>query len=79
MEKFWELSEGTWESRRASQNFAGDSRQFGGAGTVLARMFTVNLGCQLENIPVVSQSTPVFFFFFITLGLELSDTKVYEP
>ena len=20
-----------------------------------------------------------FFFFFITLGLELSDTKVYEP
>jgi len=21
----------------------------------------------------------VFFFFFITLGLELSDTKVYEP
>ena len=22
---------------------------------------------------------PTFFFFFITLGLELSDTKVYEP
>ena len=21
----------------------------------------------------------LFFFFFITLGLELSDTKVYEP
>jgi hypothetical protein len=21
----------------------------------------------------------VFFFFFITLGMELSDTKVYEP
>jgi hypothetical protein len=21
----------------------------------------------------------IFFFFFITLGLELSDTKVYEP
>ena len=24
-------------------------------------------------------SAPTFFFFFITLGLELSDTKVYEP
>ena len=23
--------------------------------------------------------TRIFFFFFITLGLELSDTKVYEP
>ena len=23
--------------------------------------------------------TALFFFFFITLGLELSDTKVYEP
>ena len=22
---------------------------------------------------------PFFFFFFITLGLELSDAKVYEP
>jgi len=25
------------------------------------------------------QSPPTFFFFFITLGLELSDTKVHEP
>ena len=25
------------------------------------------------------RNTSVFFFFFITLGLELSDTKVYEP
>ena len=25
------------------------------------------------------QFEKVFFFFFITLGLELSDTKVYEP
>ena len=28
--------------------------------------------------PPPRQQTP-FFFFFITLGLELSDTKVYEP
>ena len=25
------------------------------------------------------QKVCFFFFFFITLGLELSDTKVYEP
>ena len=25
VETFWELSEGTWESRRASQKFAGPS------------------------------------------------------
>ena len=24
-------------------------------------------------------SPGIFFFYFITLGLELSDTKVYEP
>ena len=31
---------------------------------------------------VLPESRPIheiFFFFFITLGLELSDTKVYEP
>ena len=32
------------------------------------------------NSPRVSAtSSHSFFFFFITLGLELSDTKVYEP
>jgi hypothetical protein len=30
-----------------------------------------------ETPPKANPST--FFFFFITLGLELSDTKVYEP
>jgi hypothetical protein len=25
------------------------------------------------------QATFFFFFFFVTLGLEMSDTKVYEP
>jgi hypothetical protein len=28
---------------------------------------------------VEDSATVVFFFFFITLGLELSDTTVYEP
>ena len=32
----------------------------------------------LGDARVVAALT-VFFFFFITLGLELSDTKVYEP
>ena len=31
------------------------------------------------ELPVVPQLRPFFFFFSITLGLELSDTKVYEP
>ena len=26
-----------------------------------------------------TQQVPIFFFFFITLGLELSDTNVYAP
>ena len=31
---------------------------------------------QLGAVPPTPHT---FFFFFITLGLELSDTKVYEP
>jgi len=28
---------------------------------------------------LIHRNPPFLFFFFITLGLELSDTKVYEP
>ena len=28
---------------------------------------------------LADEPTTCFFFFFITLGLEMSDTKVYEP
>ena len=41
------------------------------------------LRCAASRVPPRDdpRDTPVlyFFFFFITLGLELSDTKVYEP
>jgi hypothetical protein len=39
-------------------------------------------GEELLTVNLVTQARPHpshFFFFFITLGLELSDTKVYEP
>ena len=45
--------------------------------------FTLNppriqsLGFEVEGLEFGDR--PSFFFFFITLGLEMSDTKVYEP
>jgi hypothetical protein len=35
------------------------------------------LGCR--DLVLKSSVLPHFFFFFITLGPEMSDTKVYEP
>ena len=44
----------------------------------LANLCTTNSPL-LENGPEILREMDYFFFFFITLGLELSDTKVYEP
>ena len=38
----------------------------------------VTAGCGLDAQPADSTCN-LPFFFFITLGLEMSDTKVYEP
>ena len=46
-------------------NSPGQSREEGGSAEKVNFSVVVQLG--------------FFFFFFITLGLEMSDTKVYEP
>ena len=52
---------------------------FGGKG--LPFFWTTIPGAETANgaVPQPPDSISFFFFFFITLGLELSDTKVYEP
>jgi hypothetical protein len=37
------------------------------------------LGSRVQGAASRPARVPNFFFFFITLGLELSDTHVYEP
>ena len=43
--------------------------------------FYIDTGCFASGQPSTSTGRDglAFFFFFITLGLELSDTQVYEP
>ena len=36
-------------------------------------------GCVTQLTQSKATRAPVFLFFFFTLGLEMSDTKVYEP
>ena len=36
-------------------------------------------GKEWDQQAIDTGATPSFFFFFTTLGLELRDTKVYEP
>jgi len=54
-----------------------------GAALSLSLSLAVSLSLSLSLSPFwlrqPSCQGDFFFFFFITLGLEMSDTKVYEP
>ena len=51
------------------------------------KLVRLTLGCRVENPPIdqgllfvkCACHDSIFIFFFTTLGLELSDTEVYEP
>jgi hypothetical protein len=71
----WGLGSGFYATRRLGSALGGVSASHLHVGWETALLC---LGSALPRW-LVRVFALFFFFFFITLGLELSDTKVYEP